>query len=99
MQIDVANVVVGDLVEVKGGDRIPADIRLISAHGCKVRRCGKLGEEGPSIALRHCSDLGSVKVQSYYSEPWEVTKCRLEVRDKKVLMCKFVFLCTSIMMS
>lgn len=28
--------VVGDLVEVKGGDRIPADLRIISAHGCKV---------------------------------------------------------------
>lgn len=26
----------GDLVEVKGGDRIPADVRIISAHGCKV---------------------------------------------------------------
>lgn len=61
MQIHVENVVVGDLVEVKGGDRIPADIRLISAQGCKVRRCGKLGEGEPSKALRHCRDLGSVK--------------------------------------
>lgn len=26
----------GDLVEVKGGDRIPADLRIISASGCKV---------------------------------------------------------------
>ena len=25
------------LVEVKGGDRIPADLRLISTQGCKVR--------------------------------------------------------------
>lgn len=61
MQINVQNVVVGDLVEVKGGDRIPADIRLISAQGCKVRGCGKLGEGEPSMALRHCGDLGSVK--------------------------------------
>jgi hypothetical protein len=29
-------VVVGDLVEVKGGDRIPADLRIVSASGCKV---------------------------------------------------------------
>lgn len=29
--------VVGDLVEIKGGDRIPADLRIISAQGCKVR--------------------------------------------------------------
>lgn len=37
MQINVEDVVVGDLVEVKGGDRIPADIRLIYSQGCKVR--------------------------------------------------------------
>ena len=28
--------VVGDIVEVKFGDRMPADIRLISSHGFKV---------------------------------------------------------------
>uniref|UniRef100_A0A672SZB5 Sodium/potassium-transporting ATPase subunit alpha n=1 Tax=Sinocyclocheilus grahami TaxID=75366 RepID=A0A672SZB5_SINGR len=33
--INAEEVVVGDLVEVKGGDRIPADLRIISAHGCK----------------------------------------------------------------
>lgn len=34
--LNAEDVVVGDLVEVKGGDRIPADLRIISAHGCKV---------------------------------------------------------------
>lgn len=28
---------VGDVVEIKGGDRIPVDLRSISAKGCKVR--------------------------------------------------------------
>lgn len=36
MQLNAEDVVVGDLVEVKGGDRVPADLRIISAHGCKV---------------------------------------------------------------
>lgn len=36
MQINAEEVVAGDLVEVKGGDRIPADLRIVSAHGCKV---------------------------------------------------------------
>lgn len=36
MQINAEQVVAGDLVEVKGGDRIPADLRVISSHGCKV---------------------------------------------------------------
>ncbi|XP_045148631.1 sodium/potassium-transporting ATPase subunit alpha-3 [Echinops telfairi] len=35
MQVNAEEVVVGDLVEIKGGDRVPADLRIISAHGCK----------------------------------------------------------------
>lgn len=37
VQINAEEVVAGDLIEVKGGDRIPADIRVTSAHGCKVK--------------------------------------------------------------
>ncbi|KAM9242057.1 sodium/potassium-transporting ATPase subunit alpha-4 [Dugong dugon] len=47
MQIDVQDVVLGDLVEVKGGDRIPADIRLISSQGCKVDNSSLTGESEP----------------------------------------------------
>lgn len=36
MQINAELVVQGDLVEIKGGDRIPADLRVISSSGCKV---------------------------------------------------------------
>ncbi|KAG7261346.1 hypothetical protein CRUP_002487 [Coryphaenoides rupestris] len=35
-QINASQLVVGDLVEIKGGDRVPADIRVIFAQGCKV---------------------------------------------------------------
>ncbi|XP_054419201.1 sodium/potassium-transporting ATPase subunit alpha-4 isoform X2 [Pteronotus mesoamericanus] len=49
MQVNVQHVVVGDLVEVKGGDRIPADIRLISAQGCKVDNSSLTGESEPQI--------------------------------------------------
>ncbi|XP_007945980.1 sodium/potassium-transporting ATPase subunit alpha-4-like [Orycteropus afer afer] len=47
IQINVQDVVLGDLVEVKGGDRIPADIRLISAQGCKVDNSSLTGESEP----------------------------------------------------
>uniref|UniRef100_UPI00295314E4 sodium/potassium-transporting ATPase subunit alpha-4 n=1 Tax=Panthera onca TaxID=9690 RepID=UPI00295314E4 len=47
IQTNVENVVVGDLVEVKGGDRIPADLRLISAQGCKVDNSSLTGESEP----------------------------------------------------
>ncbi|XP_008567737.1 PREDICTED: sodium/potassium-transporting ATPase subunit alpha-4 [Galeopterus variegatus] len=47
MQINAQDVVLGDLVEVKGGDRIPADLRLISAQGCKVDNSSLTGESEP----------------------------------------------------
>lgn len=39
--------VVGDIVEVKFGDRIPADMRVISAHGFKVDNSSLTGESEP----------------------------------------------------
>ncbi|KAK2518253.1 hypothetical protein Q9233_012764 [Columba guinea] len=47
IQINAENVVVGDLVEVKGGDRVPADMRIISSHGCKVDNSSLTGESEP----------------------------------------------------
>ncbi|XP_041115243.1 sodium/potassium-transporting ATPase subunit alpha-1-like isoform X2 [Polyodon spathula] len=46
-RINAEEVVVGDLVEVKGGDRIPADLRIISANGCKVDNSSLTGESEP----------------------------------------------------
>uniref|UniRef100_A0A8C7XYK5 Sodium/potassium-transporting ATPase subunit alpha n=1 Tax=Oryzias sinensis TaxID=183150 RepID=A0A8C7XYK5_9TELE len=45
--INAEEVVVGDLVEVKGGDRIPADLRIVSAHSCKVDNSSLTGESEP----------------------------------------------------
>uniref|UniRef100_A0A803TNZ0 Sodium/potassium-transporting ATPase subunit alpha n=1 Tax=Anolis carolinensis TaxID=28377 RepID=A0A803TNZ0_ANOCA len=47
IQINAEGVVVGDLVEVKGGDRVPADLRIISSHGCKVDNSSLTGESEP----------------------------------------------------
>lgn len=47
IQINAEEVVVGDLVEVKGGDLIPADIRIIASHGCKVDNSSLTGESEP----------------------------------------------------
>ncbi|XP_018613666.1 sodium/potassium-transporting ATPase subunit alpha-2 isoform X1 [Scleropages formosus] len=47
MQINAEAVVLGDLVEIKGGDRIPADLRIISANGCKVDNSSLTGESEP----------------------------------------------------
>lgn len=46
-ELPADQLVVGDIVEIKGGDRIPADIRLIFTQGCKVNRAWKsTGKEG-----------------------------------------------------
>uniref|UniRef100_A0AAY4DK62 Sodium/potassium-transporting ATPase subunit alpha n=1 Tax=Denticeps clupeoides TaxID=299321 RepID=A0AAY4DK62_9TELE len=50
-----ALVVAGDLVEVKGGDRIPADLRIISAHGCKVDNSSLTGESEPQTRSPDCT--------------------------------------------
>lgn len=47
MQINARDLVVGDIVEVKGGDRVPADIRIISAVGFKVDNASLTGESEP----------------------------------------------------
>lgn len=45
--ISAEEVVVGDIVEIKGGDRIPADIRVIKSSGCKVDNSSLTGESEP----------------------------------------------------
>ena len=36
LNVPAEQLVVGDVVEVKFGDRVPADIRILAAHGFKV---------------------------------------------------------------
>ncbi|XP_044290745.1 sodium/potassium-transporting ATPase subunit alpha-3 [Varanus komodoensis] len=55
MQLNAEDVVVGDLVEVKGGDRVPADLRIISAHGCKVDNSSLTGESEPQTRSPDCT--------------------------------------------
>ncbi|XP_038609518.1 potassium-transporting ATPase alpha chain 2 [Tachyglossus aculeatus] len=46
-EVPADQLVVGDVVEIKGGDRIPADIRLIATQGCKVDNSSLTGESEP----------------------------------------------------
>lgn len=47
--ISAENLVVGDIVEVKFGDRVPADIRILEAHSLKVDNSSLTGESEPQI--------------------------------------------------
>jgi sodium/potassium-transporting ATPase subunit alpha len=44
VRVDAADLVVGDVVEVKGGDKIPADIRIVATNGLKVDNSSLTGE-------------------------------------------------------
>lgn len=50
VNVDATELVVGDIVTVKGGDKIPADMRLIESNQAKVEKSGLTGESEP-IAL------------------------------------------------
>nr|ABO61333.1 Na+/K+ ATPase alpha subunit [Doryteuthis opalescens] len=47
LNVRAEELVVGDVVEVKFGDRIPSDIRVISAHSFKVDNSSLTGESEP----------------------------------------------------
>merc|ERR1719354_67163 len=54
-EIDAVGVVIGDLVEVKGGDRIPADLRVISCNAAKVDNASLTGESEPQSRAVRCT--------------------------------------------
>ena len=47
VSISARELVLGDIVEVKGGDRIPADLRIIAASSMKVDNSSLTGESEP----------------------------------------------------
>ncbi|KAM8701649.1 hypothetical protein ACLKA7_005522 [Drosophila subpalustris] len=47
--ISAEELVIGDIVEVKFGDRVPADIRILEAHSLKVDNSSLTGESEPQI--------------------------------------------------
>ncbi|XP_067939031.1 sodium/potassium-transporting ATPase subunit alpha-B-like [Watersipora subatra] len=55
LNIKAEELVVGDVIEVKFGDRVPADIRVISCHGFKVDNSSLTGESEPQVRLPDCT--------------------------------------------
>lgn len=47
--IQAENLVVGDLITVQIGDRIPADIRIVKSDGLKVDNSSLTGEAEPQL--------------------------------------------------
>lgn len=54
------DLVIGDLVEMKFGDRIPADIRIIQSNGFKVDNSALTGESEPQIRSSDCTCVDNI---------------------------------------
>ncbi|PAV76068.1 hypothetical protein WR25_14373 [Diploscapter pachys] len=55
-QVRAEDLVVGDIIEVRGGDRIPADIRITSACGFKDDNSSLTGESEPQLRSPICTN-------------------------------------------
>lgn len=60
LTIPAEDIVVGDMIEIKSGDRVPADLRILKSHACKVDNSSLTGESEPqtrSPELTHDNPL------------------------------------------
>ena len=55
MNCPVEDLVVGDLVEIKGGDQVPADVRIVKSQGLKVDNSSLTGESEPLSRTPDCT--------------------------------------------
>lgn len=60
MKIDAENVIPGDLVVLKSGDRVPADIRLVSVNNLRVVESALTGESEDAEKLTGLIDSDAV---------------------------------------
>uniref|UniRef100_F1KSS6 Sodium/potassium-transporting ATPase subunit alpha n=1 Tax=Ascaris suum TaxID=6253 RepID=F1KSS6_ASCSU len=63
-QMRTEQLVVGDIVEVKGGDRVPADIRVVSAFGFKVDNSSLTGESEPQSRSPECTNENPLETKN-----------------------------------
>ncbi|XP_072774427.1 potassium-transporting ATPase alpha chain 1-like [Taeniopygia guttata] len=56
--------VLGDLVEIKGGDRVPVDIRVLAAQGCKVDNSSLTRESEPQTRSPECTHESHLEMRN-----------------------------------
>ncbi|XP_077287532.1 sodium/potassium-transporting ATPase subunit alpha-like [Arctopsyche grandis] len=63
-KIRAENLVIGDLVEVKFGDRIPADIRIVESRAFKVDNSSLTGESEPQSRGPDCTNENPLETKN-----------------------------------
>ncbi|PSN48224.1 Sodium/potassium-transporting ATPase subunit alpha [Blattella germanica] len=80
--IAVSDVVVGDIVVLKGGDIVPADVRIIEAQNFKVNNSSLTGESEPQVRSPECTSDNPLETRNiaFFSS------CALEGTAKAVVI-------------
>ncbi|KAK7092204.1 sodium/potassium-transporting ATPase subunit alpha-3-like [Littorina saxatilis] len=55
IEVNAQELVVGDIIEIKFGDRMPADMRVITSHAFKVDNSSLTGESEPQSRHNECT--------------------------------------------
>ena len=86
MNCPVEQLVVGDLVEVKGGDQVPADLRIVKSQGLKVDNSSLTGESEPLSRIPDCTHDNPLETKNlaFFS-----TNCVEGLNKLMKLMTKF----------
>lgn len=63
-RIPVEDVVVGDVVMVNGGDKVPADIRILHTNSFKVDNSSLTGESEPQSCTTRCTDSNPLETHN-----------------------------------
>ncbi|XP_066463270.1 potassium-transporting ATPase alpha chain 2-like [Eleutherodactylus coqui] len=84
------HLVVGDIVFVKGGDKIPADLRILESQGCKVDNSSLTGESEPQTRGVDCTDENPLETKNlgfYSTTCLEGTACGIVINtgDRTVI--------------
>jgi len=62
--VDAELITIGDMIEVKGGDKLPADIRIISCSGFKVDNSSLTGESEPQSRGTECTEENPIETKN-----------------------------------
>jgi len=62
--VDAELITLGDLIEVKGGDKLPADIRIVSCSGFKVDNSSLTGESEPQSRSTECTEDNPIETKN-----------------------------------
>lgn len=64
MRLPVSQLVVGDVVVISGGERVPADLRLISVKNLKIDKSTLNGESEPVKCTTQCTDRNFMETKN-----------------------------------